>query len=73
MFPPVIFANFASEPIKLSSVVEQLCQRVSNLQYIVTVVTQVCTLPSWASWARARLCVFFDACIYTSPESHQNI
>lgn len=31
----------SSEPFRLSAVVEQLCQRVSNLQYIVTIVTQV--------------------------------
>ncbi|CAM9157825.1 unnamed protein product [Ectocarpus sp. 6 AP-2014] len=35
------FVNERDEKIKLSSVVEQLCPRVSNLQYIVTVVTQV--------------------------------
>lgn len=33
--------HLSREPIRLSSVVEQLCQRVSNLQYIVTIVTQV--------------------------------
>lgn len=43
--------SITSEKIKLSSVVEQLCPRVSNLQYVVTVVTQVLyeprTKPSW--------------------------
>lgn len=36
-----ILPRSTSERIKLSSVVEQLCQRVSKLHYIVTVVTQV--------------------------------
>ncbi|CAM9328661.1 unnamed protein product [Hapterophycus canaliculatus] len=35
------FVNEKNEPIKLSSVVERLCARVSKLQYIVTVITQV--------------------------------